>query len=228
MKEKLYFIFCILFFINNSVAFAIQETPDKEFIDKYYFDVDLQGVKDIYFFREFPFYNDKGDITPLGKAFLSVLTSDVWKWVREPRVYIKDDIAYIHAVKLDGLNLLYTLKKENDHWKVVKKETKKFPTVKSKTMLEKAFLRAIGKEILDATRTYYGESRLFHSERIIDIIQDEYNDKYDVTIQIVTYEGPIMPPYGFDTITLRIPGFEVIKYKHKDVSEIGKIPLETH
>ncbi|WP_436866432.1 DUF3888 domain-containing protein [Bacillus fungorum] len=56
----------------------------------------------------------------------------------------------------------------------------------------------------------------------------EFNDKYDITIQIITYEGPMMPPYGFDTITLQIPGFKVIKYEHKDVSDIGKIPLETH
>ena len=228
MKKKFYPIFCILIFINSAAVFAKHETQDKEFIDKYYFDVDLRGVKDIYFFREFPFYDDKGDITPLGKAFLTVLTSDVWEWVREPRVYIKDDVVFIHVVKLDGLNILFTLKKENDHWKVVNKETKKLPTVASKTMLEKAFLRAIGKEILDATRTYYGEPRLFHSERIIDIARDEYDDKSDVTIQIVTYKGPIMPPYGFDTITLRIPGFKVIKYEHKDVSEIDKIPLETH
>lgn len=33
-----------------------------------------------------------------------------------------------------------------------------------------------------------------------------------------------MPPYGFDTTTLRIPGFEVINYEHKDVSDNGKIP----
>ena len=37
-----------------------------------------------------------------------------------------------------------------------------------------------------------------------------------------------MPPYDFDTITLQIPGFKVTKYEHKDVSDIGKIPLETH
>lgn len=94
--------------------------------------------------------------------------------------------------------------------------------------MEQTFLRAIGIKILNATKTYYGESRLFDSARVIDIVQDEFNDKYDITIQIITYEGPMMPPYGFDTITLQIPGFKVIKYEHKDVSDIGKIPLETY
>lgn len=89
-------------------------------------------------------------------------------------------------------------------------------------------MRSIGTEILNVTKKYYGESRLFDSERVIDIVRDEFDDKYDITIQIVTYEGPRMPPYGFDTITLRIPGFEVIKYEHIDVSNIGKIPLEAH
>ncbi|MGE7975747.1 DUF3888 domain-containing protein [Bacillus cereus] len=140
-------------------------------------------------------------------------------------IYSVENITYIHAIKLDGLNLLYTLKKENNVWKVVKIEKKKLPTVGSEAILEQAFLRAIGIKILNATKTYYGESRLFDSARVIDIVRDEFNDKYDITIQIITYEGPMIPPYGFDTITLRIPGFKVIKYEHKDVSEIGKIPL---
>ncbi|MEC0345436.1 DUF3888 domain-containing protein [Peribacillus frigoritolerans] len=228
IEEKFYVIFCILFFINNTAVFAKQEAPSQEFINKNYFDVDLNGVKDIYFFREFPFYNDKGQVSLLGKAVLSVLQGDIWTWVREPRIYVKENIAYIHAVKLDGLNLLYTLKKENNVWKVVKTEKKKLPTVGSEVILEQAFLRAIGIEIINATKTYYGESRLFDSERVIDIVRDEFDDKYDITIQFVTYEGPRMPPYGLDTITLRIPGFEVIKYEHKDVSDIGKIPLEAH
>ena len=228
MKKKLYVIFCILFLINNTTVFAKQEAPSQEFINKNYFDVDLNGVKDIYFFREFPFYNDKGQVSLLGKAVLSVLQGDIWTWVREPRIYVKENIAYIHAVKLDGLNLLYTLKQENNVWKVVKTEKKKLPTVGSEVILEQAFLRTIGIEILNATKTYYGESRLFDSERVIDIVRDEFDDKYDITIQFVTYEGPRMPPYGFDTITLRIPGFEVIKYEHKDVSDIRKIPLEAH
>lgn len=64
-------------------------------------------MKDIYFFREFPSYTDKGQVSPFGKAVLSVLQSDIWTWVREPRIYVKENITYIHAVKLDGLNLLY-------------------------------------------------------------------------------------------------------------------------
>lgn len=228
LKKKLCIIFSILFFITTSTVSAKQETPNQEFINKYYFDVNLKGVKDIYFFREFPFYNDKGQVSSLGKAVLSILQDDIWTWVREPRIYVKEKIAYIHAVKLDGLNLLYTLKKEDNAWKVVKTEKKKLPTVGSEVILEQAFLRAIGAEILKATKTYYGESRLFDSPRIVDIVRNQYNDTYDITVQIVTYEGPMMPPYGFDTITLRIPGFEVIKYEHTDVSDIGKIPLEAH
>lgn len=226
MKKKLYVLFCILFFINNTVGFAKQEAPNQEFINKYYFDVNLTGFNELYTFGDFPFYNDKGQVSPLGKTVLTVLTSDVRQWVREPRIYVKGNLAYIHTVKLDGLNILYTLKKENDQWKVIKREEKKLPTVGSEIILEKAFLRAIGLEILRATKTYYGEERLFDSERITDITWNEIDDKYNITIQIVTYKGPMMPPYGFDTITLQIPGFEVVRYEHKDVSDINKIPLE--
>ncbi|MBS4190388.1 DUF3888 domain-containing protein [Bacillus sp. FJAT-49705] len=230
VKNKLFLIFCTLFFINNTNVFAKSVTPSQEFVNKYYFDVDLKGleVKDIYFFREFPFYDDKGQVTPLGRTVLSVLQGDIGTWVREPRIYVKENIAYIHAVKLDGLNLLYTLKKENNRWNVIKIEKKKLPTVGSNVILEKAFLRAIGKEILNATKTYYPQGRLFYSERIIDIVQDESYDKYKMTVQIVTFEGAHDIPFGFDTITLELPSFKVLKYEHVDVSDIHKIPLETH
>ena len=229
MKNKVYVMFFILFFIYNPVFFANSDITEKEFIDKYYFDVDLKGsTENAYFFREFPFYNDKGQVSSLGEAFLSVLQDEIWTWTREPRIYVKDNFAYIHAVKLDGLNILYTLKKENNQWYVVKKEEKKLPTVGNEVILERAFLKAIVPEILNATKTYYGDIRAFHSARVIDIVQDEIDDKYDVTIQIVTYEGPVMPPFGFDTITLQIPGFKVIKYEHKNISDIYKIPLESN
>lgn len=210
----------------TNIAFAKQKGSEQDFIYKNYYDVNLNGFSELYTFGDFPFYNDKGQVSPLGKTVLTVLTSDVRQWVKEPRIYVKGDLAYIHAVKLDGMNILFTLKKENDQWKVIKSEEKKLPTVGSKVILEKAFLRAIGQEILRATKTYYGEERLFESERITDITWDENNDKYTITIQIITYEGPMMPPFGFDTITLQIPGFEVIRYEHKDISDLDKIPLE--
>lgn len=126
IEEKLYVIFCILFFINNTAVFARQEAPSQELINKYYFDVNLNGVKDIYFFREFPFYNDKGQVSLLGRAVLSVLQGDIWTWVREPRIYVKENIAYIHAVKLDGLNFLYTLKKKITSGKSLKLRRRNF------------------------------------------------------------------------------------------------------
>ncbi|WP_242308350.1 DUF3888 domain-containing protein [Bacillus cereus group sp. BfR-BA-01524] len=89
-------------------------------------------------------------------------------------------------------------------------------------------MRAIELEILKATRTYYPHGRLYTSPRIIDIIRDEFNDTYKITVQIVTFESAHNSPYGFDTITLEIPDFKVIKYEHVGVSDIGKIPLETH
>ncbi len=228
MKKRLFVLLIVLLAINTAPVAAGGTTSEKDFVEKYYFDVDLKGLKEVYFFREFPYYDEKGQITPLGKAFLTVLTSEVWTWVREPRIYIKEDVAYIHAVQLDGLNILYTLKKDNGSWKVVKTEAKKIPTIGSEVILEKAFLRAIGTEILKATKTYYGESRLFNSERIININRDIRNGQYEITVQIVTFEGPHNPPYGFDTITFRLPGWEILKYDHKNVSEIGLIPLATH
>ncbi|MEK4485428.1 hypothetical protein MHH81_07445 [Psychrobacillus sp. FSL H8-0484] len=41
MKKKLYVLFCILFLVNNTVVFAKQEAPNQDFINKYFFDVNL-------------------------------------------------------------------------------------------------------------------------------------------------------------------------------------------
>ncbi|WP_318617436.1 DUF3888 domain-containing protein [Sporosarcina sp. YIM B06819] len=227
LKKSFCVILSVIFLVNCSTAFAIPTKPDREFINKYYFDLPLgMETANMYTFGDFPFHNDKGVMSPLGEAVLSVLTSDVHQWVIEPRIYVKDDFAYIHAVKLDGLNIFYTLKRDKNKWKVVNKEEKKLPSIGSEAILEKAFLRAIGQHILDATASHYGESRLFFNERITDIAWNENEDQYDVTVQIVTYKGPINPPYGFDTITFRIPNFKVIKYDHVDVSDIDGIMLD--
>ncbi|MGW6383980.1 hypothetical protein [Peribacillus butanolivorans] len=90
---------------------------------------------------------------------------------------LKKTLLIYTAVRLDGLNLLYTLKKENNAWKVVKIEKKRPSTIGSEAVLEQAFLRAIGTEIFNATKTYYGETRLFDSERVVDFVQDEFDDK---------------------------------------------------
>ncbi|WP_236830365.1 hypothetical protein [Bacillus thuringiensis] len=168
MKKFLCVIFSVLFCITTSTVLAKQEAPNQEFINKYYFDIDLKGMKDIYFFRESPFYTDKGQVSPLGKAVLSVLQGDIWTWAREPRIYIKENIAYIHAVKLDDLNLLYTLKRENNVWKVVKIEKKKLPTVGSEAILEQAFLRAIGiKYSMQPKRIMVNQGFLIRQELLI-------------------------------------------------------------
>ncbi|MEY9970728.1 hypothetical protein ABH966_001092 [Lysinibacillus sp. RC46] len=41
MKKKLYVLFCILFLVNITVVFAKQEVPNQDFINKYFFDVNL-------------------------------------------------------------------------------------------------------------------------------------------------------------------------------------------
>ncbi|MGM0855353.1 MAG: DUF3888 domain-containing protein [Bacillota bacterium] len=84
-------------------------------------------------------------------------------------------------------------------------------------LLEEAFLRAMSPEILSAISKYYKEPKLYFLERINDVKKNKKEDTFDVTVQVVTYEKAILPPYGLETITLRIPGYEVINFKHKDI-----------
>ncbi|MEW4286047.1 DUF3888 domain-containing protein [Priestia koreensis] len=87
----------------------------------------------------------------------------------------------------------------------------------NKLLLEESFLRSMGPEILKAIELYYGEPKLFFLERITGITKNRNEDTFDVTVQVVSYEKAIMPPYGLETITFRIPGYNVINFSHKNV-----------
>lgn len=47
---------------------------------------------------------------------------------------------------------------------------------------------------------------------------------FNVTVQVVTFERAILPPYGLEKITFEIPGYKIIDYKHKDISNGEKLP----
>ncbi|MDF2014667.1 DUF3888 domain-containing protein [Priestia megaterium] len=86
-------------------------------------------------------------------------------------------------------------------------------------LLEESFIRAMGPEISRAIKDYYGEGKLFYLSKITNIKKDKNADIFEVTVQVVSYEKAIMPPYGLETITFRIPGYKVINFKHKDIKE---------
>ena len=72
-------------------------------------------------------------------------------------------------------------------------------------------------EISSAIKDYYGEIWLYFLPRITMVTKNEAEDKFDVTVQVVTYQRSIMPPYGLETITFRIPGYQVINFEHKEI-----------
>lgn len=63
-----------------------------------------------------------------------------------------------------------------------------------------------------AIKDNYGESRSFFLPRITKVTKNEAEDNFDMTVQVVSYERAILPPYGFETITFRIPGYTVINF----------------
>lgn len=86
-------------------------------------------------------------------------------------------------------------------------------------LLEEAFLRSMDLKILNAINVYYkGKGKLFFLPRITNVNKDASQDTFNVSVQVVTYEKAIMPPYGLETITFKIPGYKVIDYKHQDIS----------
>lgn len=86
-------------------------------------------------------------------------------------------------------------------------------------LLEQAFLKSMSFEILNAIDHYYkGKGKLYFLESVTNVTKDSTQGTFNVTVQAVTFERAILPPYGLETITFEIPGFKVIDYKHKDIS----------
>ncbi|TCS93937.1 DUF3888 domain-containing protein [Hazenella coriacea] len=84
---------------------------------------------------------------------------------------------------------------------------------------DRALIEAMGPYIYSAITGYYGKTKLYDSEKILSVEQDPSGrNDYTVKIQVISFEGPHNPPYGLETVTLRISsyGVTVIDFKHKD------------
>ncbi len=84
-------------------------------------------------------------------------------------------------------------------------------------LIEEAFLKSMSGEILKAIEDYYGDAWLYFLPRVTNVTKNVAEDNFDVTVQVVTYQRAIMPPYGLETITFRVPGFKVLNFNHKDI-----------
>jgi len=88
-------------------------------------------------------------------------------------------------------------------------------------LIEESFLRSMTKEISKAIENNYGEYKKYFLPRITLVTKNESEDNFDVTVQVVTYERAILPPYGLENLTFRIPGYTVINFVHEEIR--GKI-----
>ncbi|MEK4229260.1 hypothetical protein [Solibacillus sp. FSL H8-0538] len=100
--------------------------------------------------------------------------------------------------------------------------TEYIPQNELPSVVELAFLRELRPSILEAMFSY-GNRQLFTSGRIGKIVRNGQNDYYDVTLEVVGYEGPLNPPYTLIRITFRIPNDNsaknrVIYYEQKIIT----------
>jgi hypothetical protein len=200
---------------------SVGAAPSENNINNYFFNTDLPPPYETFLFREFPFTRDK-QMTSLGQAFLTILQNEI-EWKGEPRVFIKENHAYIRIAKIDGLQNLYSLKNTNGNWQIINKETKKVSDLNNQ-ILEATFVRAIGLEVGKAIAEHTCKSGQFYPHpKIIEIKQDERQDTYFLTVQAISFKGAHNPPYGLETMTFKIPGFHVVKYEHKDITNDTRI-----
>ena len=104
----------------------------------------------------------------------------------------------------------------------VKSDTELIPQNQLPSVMELAFLRELGPSILEAMSAQ-GDLQLFTSGRIEKIVRNKLDDKYDVTLRVIGYEGPLNPPYKLIRITFRIPGDYsnknlVVSYEHRNIT----------
>ncbi|HDR7676924.1 MULTISPECIES: DUF3888 domain-containing protein [Bacillus cereus group] len=218
MKMKIISVICFLSFLLPCIS--AQAIVKKENNRNESFDIDLTGYE-LYSFGDF---NQLGyKITPLTQLFLGIVQTE-GAWIDEPRLYIKGNKGYFHLWKEDGTNVLYTVEKSGDFWRIIdvkRKKINRIPVPKQflKEVLINLLLEPISKEV----ENYYKEPKLWYRgfEKILEIKTDKTNSIFYVTVQIQTFEGAHNPPYGEDTITFRIKGNDVktIHYKHRDIPE---------
>ncbi|TNO98612.1 DUF3888 domain-containing protein [Bacillus sp. CD3-1a] len=218
MKIKIISIICFLSFVLPCIsAQAIVKIENNR---NESFDINLTGYE-LYSFGDF---NQLGyKIKPLTQLYLGIIQTE-GEWIDEPRLYIKGNKGYFHLWKADGTNVLYTVEKSGDFWRIIdvkKKGINRIPVPKQflKEVVINLLLEPISKEV----ENYYKEPKLWYrgSEKILEIKTDKTNNIFYVTVQIQTFEGAHNPPYGEDTIIFRIKGNDVktIRYKHRDIPE---------
>ncbi|MBZ1331146.1 DUF3888 domain-containing protein [Clostridium botulinum] len=82
-------------------------------------------------------------------------------------------------------------------------------------------LRVFSPYIAKAIENYYGEPRQFDlwDAKIINLKRLEPGSfNFEIKISVTTFKGPHNPPYGLETVTIKVDdsGTHVVNFNHKD------------
>ncbi|ENQ3106473.1 Protein of unknown function [Bacillus sp. 491mf] len=215
------FMFSLTSFVHGEEKKNIQD----------YFDVNISGAR-LYALDDFTELINEGKVTSLTKIFFEILRREQ-QWVLEPRVYIKENLGYVHIVKQNGVNVLYHIKKIHENWTILREEKKTINRIPvPKELLKEVLIERLVEYIGGAVKDYYGEGRLWYrgSERILSIEKDKVNFEFYVIIQVITFKGAHNPPYGEETMRFRVKGggeVQLLDFKHRDIidTELSKLKL---
>ncbi|MBA2873404.1 hypothetical protein [Thermaerobacillus caldiproteolyticus] len=105
---------------KNEVLMDIQKT----------FNLDLNAYQK-YEYEQLRYQAEQGKFMKLAKINEDIVINELNKEIKPPyknviypMTFIKGDEAFILYKKADGTNVLYTLRKKNDNWLILNKETK--------------------------------------------------------------------------------------------------------
>ena len=121
MRPKLTAISVIIVVLMSIlVPYTTHATVQKGNNGSMNFDIDLTGYR-LYGFGDF---NQMGyKITPLAQLYFTIIQLEE-EWIDEPQLYIKGNKGYVHLLKEDGTNVLYTVEKQTSGplkhmWKIL-------------------------------------------------------------------------------------------------------------
>lgn len=83
-------------------------------------------------------------------------------------------------------------------------------------LIQRSLLRILYPHIQQEITNYYGYSKQFMGDQIVDIsMYGPYDIK--IKVQVTTFEGPHNPPYGTEEITVVLGDkIEVLEFRHKN------------
>jgi len=91
---------------------------------------------------------------------------------------------------------------------------------KTTEYMEQVILRLMADPIYNAITDYYGQSRQYWKDKLVDIKETPETPYFEVIVQVETFCGAHNAPYGIEIMTFHVSygNTELMKFEHHEKS----------